>query len=546
MMLLVVMFILQIGSSWSESQTIDEAVHLTAGYSYLTTGDYRLNPEHPPLIKMFSALPLLALDLTFDTSSSDWQSAEQWSFSRSFIYENTVPGELLLQLGRVPNMLLSLLLGWVIFSLTRSFFGPKAGLLALTLYVFDPLFLAHSHYVTTDTGAALFFLLTVFSWYRYLRSYKRSDLINSALFFALAQVTKFSAVVLLPILIILFFIARWQARLTPPDLIKKNVDKGRSFPRFSLWSLGWAVAVLAVATLLLALVLYRESIGSYLAGLQYVRWHNATGHTAFLFGEYSTTGWWYYFPSAWLVKTPLATVILLLFTFIAWIKKSVTTFILRKQSSNSFWKNFIVHLRNQPLLFYTLFIPPLIYVLWSMTSHINLGVRHLSVIYPFIFIAISTLALLQLQRWQRWWQVVLFSLLAVYVSMSLYTYPRYISYFSELVGGSHQGYKYLLDSNLDWSQSFYYLRDFLRQRGWQHETIFLATLTTSDPRTYDISWQSFPPEAKNATSLSQLPPGIYVLAASYSLTGDMSLQWLLDQYPREQVGDAFFVYDLRQ
>ena len=546
MMLLVVMFILQIGSSWSESQTIDEAVNLTAGYSYLTTGDYRLNPEHPPLIKMFSALPLLALDLTFDTSSSDWQSAEQWSFSRSFIYENTVPGELLLQLGRVPNMLLSLLLGWVIFSLTRSFFGPKAGLLALTLYVFDPLFLAHSHYVTTDTGAALFFLLTVFSWYRYLRSYKRSDLINSALFFALAQVTKFSAVVLLPILIILFFIARWQARLTPPDLIKKNVDKGRSFPRFSLWSLGWAVAVLAVATLLLALVLYRESIGSYLAGLQYVRWHNATGHTAFLFGEYSTTGWWYYFPSAWLVKTPLATVILLLFTFIAWIKKSVTTFILRKQSSNSFWKNFIVHLRNQPLLFYTLFIPPLIYVLWSMTSHINLGVRHLSVIYPFIFIAIGTLALLQLQRWQRWWQVVLFSLLAVYVSMSLYTYPRYISYFSELVGGSHQGYKYLLDSNLDWSQSFYYLRDFLRQRGWQHETIFLATLTTSDPRTYDISWQSFPPEAKNAASLSQLPPGIYVLAASYSLTGDTSLQWLLDQYPREQVGDAFFVYDLRQ
>ena len=142
MMLLVVMFILQIGSSWSESQTIDEAVHLTAGYSYLTTGDYRLNPEHPPLIKMFSALPLLALDLTFDTSSSDWQSAEQWSFSRSFIYENTVPGELLLQLGRVPNMLLSLLLGWVIFSLTRSFFGPKASLLALALYVFDPLFLA--------------------------------------------------------------------------------------------------------------------------------------------------------------------------------------------------------------------------------------------------------------------------------------------------------------------------------------------------------------------------------------------------------------------
>jgi len=144
------------------SQTSDEAVHLAAGYSYLTTGDFRLNPEHPPLIKEWAALPLLPLDLAFPGGLL-WEQAEEWNIGRLFVHENRFPNDTLLLLGRLPILALSLLLGWFLFRWGRALFGARGALLGLALYVLDPNVVAHSSLVTTDLGVTLFMFLTVYA-----------------------------------------------------------------------------------------------------------------------------------------------------------------------------------------------------------------------------------------------------------------------------------------------------------------------------------------------------------------------------------------------
>ena len=100
---------LEIVSAGQESQTIDEAVHLSAGYSYLKTGDFRLNPEHPPLSKMSSALPLLWLHPDFAPSPRDWEHADQWAVGKSFLYANRISADRMLMAGRTMTIGLSLL-----------------------------------------------------------------------------------------------------------------------------------------------------------------------------------------------------------------------------------------------------------------------------------------------------------------------------------------------------------------------------------------------------------------------------------------------------
>src|SRR5881409_1311597 len=144
------------------SQTSDEAVHIAAGYSYLETADFRLNPEHPPLIKEWAALPLLLLRLQFPWGPL-WDQAEEWNIGRIFVHENRVPNDTILLFGRLPILLLSLVLGWFLFRWGRTLFGARGALLALALYVFDPNVVAHSSLVTTDLGVTLFMFLVVYA-----------------------------------------------------------------------------------------------------------------------------------------------------------------------------------------------------------------------------------------------------------------------------------------------------------------------------------------------------------------------------------------------
>src|SRR3989344_8951740 len=136
--LLLLVFFIPFFSAQNFSPATDEIIHLPGGYSYWKTGEIVLNPEHPPLVKLMAAFPLLFMDLKFDSNDPNLAGPfkKQWTFGNKFLFSNDV--DRLLLWGRLPIMLLSVLLGFYIYRWGSEIFSRKAGLLALFLYAFMP------------------------------------------------------------------------------------------------------------------------------------------------------------------------------------------------------------------------------------------------------------------------------------------------------------------------------------------------------------------------------------------------------------------------
>ena len=170
--ILAIMLAISIGTALGDAAIMDEVAHIPSGYSYVRYGDYRLNPEHPPLLKDLAGIPLQFLNLTFPTDDKFWTTDAngQWEAGWKFMYLPENDTEKLIFWSRFPIILLSLLLGFLIFKWAQELFGAKAGLLALSLYAFDPNILGHNHYVTTDLGIAAFSVFAFYFFVKYLKN----------------------------------------------------------------------------------------------------------------------------------------------------------------------------------------------------------------------------------------------------------------------------------------------------------------------------------------------------------------------------------------
>ncbi|GAG41128.1 unnamed protein product, partial [marine sediment metagenome] len=160
---------------------MDELAHIPAGYSYASQRDFRINPEHPPLIKDLAGLPLLFLDLNFPSDSWAWNEGvnAQWNFGYDFLYASGNNVEQILFWARLPMLFLLVFLGWFMFRWAKKEFGKEIALFALTLFSFSPTFLAHGRLVTTDVGATLGFVLGFYFWLKFLRDPSKRNVITA-------------------------------------------------------------------------------------------------------------------------------------------------------------------------------------------------------------------------------------------------------------------------------------------------------------------------------------------------------------------------------
>ncbi|GAI57384.1 unnamed protein product, partial [marine sediment metagenome] len=169
---------------------MDEVAHLPAGYSYLTQKDMRLNPEHPPLIKDLAAFPLLFIKgINFPSEIKDWKEDinGQWGFGYYFLYGAGNPADIMIFWGRIPMVLILILLGFYIFKWARELFGPKVALLALFLFSFSPTFFAHGRLVTTDVGAAAGVFIATYYFLGALKNPSKRSIIFAGIAFGLAE-----------------------------------------------------------------------------------------------------------------------------------------------------------------------------------------------------------------------------------------------------------------------------------------------------------------------------------------------------------------------
>ena len=367
--------------------TVDEFVHIPAGYAGLTRGDFRPNNEHPPLAKLWATLPLLALDAQSPPDLPAENPAQRtMNTARYFWEENAGDFIAITYWARVPMIALTAALGALIYLATRRTFGPRAAVLAVLLFSLEPTVLAHGRIVHTDIAAALAYLAAWLAIYAYLQRPTSARAAALGLVAGAALVTKYSLAILAPIVAIavlgLLVLAPRRGLPRRPllahaalialiALLTINATYGFRHQPLEPIDLAWIAeerpaeadfVTAAFDTLSPVIPPY------YLLGVYTVLGHNAGGHQAALLGDHSQSGWWYYFPVAFALKTTLP-FLLLTIAAIAWATRRTIA-------------------RRDPRLI-ALLLPPALYTALAMTSQINIGIRHLLPIYPFLFILVA-------------------------------------------------------------------------------------------------------------------------------------------------------------
>ncbi|MDY7077868.1 MAG: glycosyltransferase family 39 protein, partial [Chloroflexota bacterium] len=553
-LLLLCLFAQTLGHARNASITFDEGPHLAVGYATLRTGDLRLQPVHihPPLANVMAAAPLLLqTDLPDPRSVGGWEIASLSAVTDTVIWQYPHPRRLAMA-SRYPIILMTLLLGSVIFRWASDLFGPRAGLVALGLYTFDPNIIAHGSLVTTDMAVTLWGTAALFLVARYMHRPRWGYWAGAGVVLGLALASKVSALSLLPPVGLLYLLGP------------------RSLPWRRRFCSAIGCMVLAALTLWAAYGFEIHPLpdfplpvpaATHLAIYRSLQEHYQLGHPAFLMGQNSEHGWWYYFPIAFILKTPLPTLLLLAVSVISILHSPFSN--LHSPTSIRRWG---------PLLLY-----PALYIVSSLFSSVNIGYRHLLPLLPLLFILISRITLdasrfkfdvsrLTFDVSRFTFDVSRFtsdasrltlhaSRFTLYASLSwlflstLRLSPNYLACFNLLAGGPAGGYRYLVDSNLDWGQNLYQLRDWMEENGVEH--VYYAHFSPDRPQVYGINADFLPPDPR-AVEFAPLDPdpGVYAIGATVlqgAYTPDVdTYAWFRSYEPVTRLGHALFVYDVPQ
>jgi hypothetical protein len=522
------------------SLTSDEPAHIANGYTILTTGDLWNVPHHghPPLINVWNVWPLLLQQERPDVSLlPGWQddlvvfTGNLWRSFGSLDY--------LAYVTRYPNMLLALLLMALVARWAREWASPLASCLALLLMAWDPTMVAHAQLNTTDLGFTLFLFLTCYlCWKLHLR-FSYTTLIGIGLASGAAMSAKASGIVALPLVGSLFG-AYYLLELIPHyGALSKNVRGFRTRARLALapgakW-LSYGLGVFALSALVLwasygfplrphPFAVHVDMLRIFFTGRQ---------RLAFANGHLRTGGWWWYFPFAFAIKTPIPAILaygLGLVQLVATPRKLI-------EKDLALW------------------VFPFVYLVAALMSDVNIGFRHLLPLFPFLYVNTSQVSKHFLSGagvlGTRSGQALLLSLGLWYSLGTVRIFPSALAYFNELVGGAENGYHYLVDSNLDWGQSFKMLKSYMDQH--QVAEAWVSYSTWIEPGAYGVSYQPlFPARGTEAHFPRRYDPapGFYAISAT-TLQGvelkehDPDLyEWFRHRQPKAQPGYGLLLYEV--
>jgi hypothetical protein len=555
LLLLLALFGLLVGSVREKSPTLDEQNHIARGLAYLSTGDLRLSQEHPPGVNAWQAWPLL-LDPRIDLPLEDpsWANAEWYGFADRLLWNSSAPVGAVIFAARVPVMWLTLILAALVARWARELGGAWAGVLAMALLVLDPNVLAHGRLATNDVGLACATVAACYSLWRALRSptWKWWAVAGSAL--GLAQLAKFSALLLLPTAALLLALAALTRRPAPP-LTGGSRGRAPSPPPTGGDRVGVAHALLALLSAgAVVWAGYRFTWGpiaaagvlpgpapAYWDGIAAILRRTGGGTPAFLMGEVSEEGWWAYFPVAFALKTPLPTLIALAGALGLWAWRVLWPRTAGARQAS--WRDAL------PLL-----LPAASFWAAAVGGSFNIGYRHILPSLPLLYVAAawgwaSIGAKLRLLRAAGAAALVLWLGVGTLVQA-----PHYLAYFNLLAGGPGQGYRYLVDSNLDWGQDLSGLARYAREHGL--ERIYLAWFGAAHPEAYDLSFHPLPGYWRfrgEAPAYGYNPyapaPGVYAISATVlqgvPLADRDTYAWFRARQPDAQVGHSILIYDLR-
>jgi 4-amino-4-deoxy-L-arabinose transferase-like glycosyltransferase len=400
----------------STSGTQDETGYLWHGRSIYRHGDFTSLPEGgiAPLPILLSMVPPAALDL------------------REYASAIRVARGVAIALFGIPLVL-------VTYATLLGACGRGAAVTGAALIALSPNIIAHAALATTDVCFVLASLVSLGALTRYVEDRTPARLAWLAAALAGALAAKYSGVALFAVTAIVLYIT----------------DRHRG----SMWRIAHAVLVTCVLAAIAVVVVWAlhaftfvppptrrlgsEPLPAAIAGLLYQASHQRAGHPAFLMGDRSVVGWWYYMPLALALKsTPSELMIMGYGVWVcitAWRRVSLRALV---------WRVALITFMG-----------------FAVTSRVALGVRYALLVLPLvIFIALDEWHRRAAGR-PRWsWAAGFVLVIAQAVSAATIA-PHYLGYFNLFAGGPKNGYLYLADSNLDWGQDLPALRETLTRVG---------------------------------------------------------------------------------
>jgi len=384
-------------------------------------------------------------------------------------YGNDLPA--MLREGRRMIALFGVATGALVFFWARRLHGYKGGLLAVTLFAFCPTMLANGALITSDMTATCMFLAAVTAFWAMAHRLTACRCAVFGLALGLLCVAKFSAPLIAPMCAILFAV-----RVAGRDTLESGwplprLIAGRMRIALSLIGATLAACAMAVGVIwasygfkypmfrhfepnrvrsLVGWDVLEDQGGPLVPILRFARAHEVLpesyiygfAHTyrfsryrkAYLNGEYRSTGYVSYFPYTTAVKTPIA-------LFVLMALAALYAASLRRDAGE--WRGQLYDW--SPLL--SLFG---VYWLFALTSHLNIGHRHIMPVYPVLFVTAAGAACWVTRTTRRAGALVVV-LAAWFAAESVWIRPHYLAYFNEFVGPSN-AWKHVVDSSLDWGQ----------------------------------------------------------------------------------------------
>ncbi len=581
--------VLAVWSSLGDVPIVDEVPHIGAGYSYVQKLDYRLNPEHPPLVKDLAGITISFLPFTPGIFSAPMWTHEvngQWEFGRTLIFHSGVSADTVTDLARLPVFAFYLVACWLVWRWSYERSGSTGSLLALTLFAFSPTIIAHARFVTTDMAAATGVLAALYCYVRYLRAPSRGNFWLAGVMLGLALLCKFSTALLGPFFLLIAVLwgleGRWTSRAAwhnAGTILWRTVLVGLvalavvwGVYLVQTWDYPRARQASDTRTIIgdpghnpIKLVALWASdkpvvraIGHWTLGLAMAEGRAVGGNTIYWMGRVVTTGGPLYFPIVYLLKEPLA-----------WWGLVALAF-----------ASFIVHRKRQhgePVNWWRANADEWMWALWlmlywavSIRSTLNIGVRHLLPTFPFAIMLVSgriSTALQWLREHDSAYRTgrrlrtrIAVGVIAVFVGWfvfeSVRVFPSYLAYFNQLAGGPSGGYRYVVDSNLDWGQDLGRLATWVKDNRISH--ISLDYFGWSDPSYYlgnryvwttSNQWSSKQDFIANNRSNGWLAISATFLqnANGQHTVANQDLRtyrWLVDVPPVTVIGHSIFVWHI--
>ena len=514
--LLLLLFVLQ--CAWfirTQSFTDDEPEHLVAGLEAWRFGEFQRWPGHPPLGRMLLALPLLNTNWSYHVEDRQ-------------VRLDTPAPEVWLYRSRSVGVLLGVALLLLLWATARNLLSETSALFVLALAALSPELIADFSLAGTDGVGCLFLFACVVQWLRYWRN---PTWIQASIFGVLSGLlllSKYNGPPLLAVMLLLILVlAPGAVKLNPAGLQWRRTAAVFFIACLVLWA-GYFFHVSRVTfadqmvtlhfagytkllqyempTLKTPVTIFIPAC-EWLTGFGWQIAEDMPGHRCFLLGHYSTTAIKSYYPLAMLLKWPL--LILLMGAAGAYI-------VLRRKVPGS-----------RDLLLIS--IVPAFYFLCAVIVGVNIGVRHVLPLYPFLLLYAGAFAeWARTWRWDLRWTKLFFGVLLIAQAADIARYaPDYLSYFTVLVKPANT-WQLLSDSNTDWGQGLVALRRF--QDEHPYEPIHLAYVGEVDPAWYGIRYTRLHEQDR--------PSGLVVVSATHLsgqlLTNHDAYRWLL-QYPLKTV-----------